>query len=193
MWKDVDGKIVTKRPNLGTGSQQGSPIEIQHESPAAAASIEDDARDLGIEIPISPPISSNNSNSSETCERRASHATTATELASDDWVFPPLALSPGHESSELYQDPETLPQETERFWGSNEALSSSTVISKTFDDAPYDDIFNPDTASSFNMPFTTMSNYNWLFDLDLATQQSLSSSPDLFAPTIKQEAYASCQ
>ncbi|KAK7540938.1 fungal-specific transcription factor domain-containing protein [Phyllosticta citribraziliensis] len=183
MWKDVDGKIVTKRPNLGSGSQQGSPREIQHESPAPAASIEDDARDFGTEIPISPPISSNNSNSSETYERRASHATTATELASDDWVFPPLALSPGHESSELYQDPETLPQETERFWGSNEGLSSSTAISKTFDDVPYDDIFNPDTASSFNMPFTTMSNYNWLFDLDLATQQSLSTSPDLFAPT----------
>ncbi|KAK8164255.1 fungal-specific transcription factor domain-containing protein, partial [Phyllosticta citrichinensis] len=183
MWKDVDGKIVTKRPNLGTTSQQGSPREIQRESPAPSASIEDDAQDLGIAIPISPPISSNNSNSSETYERRASHATNATELASDDWVFPPLALSPGHESSELYQDPETLPQETERFWGSNEGYSSSTAISKSFDDVPYDDIFNPDTASSFNMPFTTMSNYNWLFDLDLATQQSLSTSPDLFAPT----------
>ncbi|KAK7557293.1 fungal-specific transcription factor domain-containing protein [Phyllosticta citricarpa] len=184
MWKDVDGKIVTKRPNLGTNSQQGSPREIQHESPSAAASIEDDARDLGIEIPISPPISSTNSNPSETFERRASHVTTATELASDDWVFPPLALSPGHESSELYQDTETLPQETERFWGSTDGFSSSAGISKPYEDVPYDDIFNPDTASSFNMPFTTMSNYNWLFDLDLATQQSLpSTSPDLFAPT----------
>ncbi|KAK8236441.1 fungal-specific transcription factor domain-containing protein, partial [Phyllosticta capitalensis] len=182
MWKDVDGKIVTKRPNLGTSSQQGSP-EIRQESPNAAASIEDDAREFGIEIPISPPISSTNSNPSETYERRASHATTATELASDDWVFPPLALSPGHESPELYQDTETLPQETERFWGSSEGISSTTGISKPFDDVPYDDIFNPDTASSFNMPFTTMSNYNWLFDLDLATQQSLSTPPDLFAPT----------
>ncbi|CZT22005.1 related to C2H2 zinc finger protein [Ramularia collo-cygni] len=32
---------------------------------------------------------------------------------------------------------------------------------------PLDDIFMPDTASSFNMPYTTMTNYNWLFDLSL--------------------------
>lgn len=28
----------------------------------------------------------------------------------------------------------------------------------------FEDVFNPDTASSFNQPFTTMNNYNWLFD-----------------------------
>ncbi|TIA33063.1 hypothetical protein D6C78_07808 [Aureobasidium pullulans] len=36
----------------------------------------------------------------------------------------------------------------------------------TIDDNLFEDAFNPDTASSFNMPYTTMSNYNWLFDLD---------------------------
>ncbi|KAG9957694.1 FMN-linked oxidoreductase, partial [Aureobasidium melanogenum] len=36
----------------------------------------------------------------------------------------------------------------------------------TVDDSLFEDAFNPDTASSFNMPYTTMSNYNWLFDLD---------------------------
>ncbi|KAF2767123.1 hypothetical protein EJ03DRAFT_316261 [Teratosphaeria nubilosa] len=35
----------------------------------------------------------------------------------------------------------------------------------------YEDIFNPDTANSFNMPFTTMNNYNWLFDLDFNVLQ----------------------
>ncbi|KAG9952104.1 FAD/NAD(P)-binding domain-containing protein, partial [Aureobasidium melanogenum] len=36
----------------------------------------------------------------------------------------------------------------------------------TVHDDLFEDAFNPDTASSFNMPYTTMSNYNWLFDLD---------------------------
>ncbi|KAI9741546.1 MAG: hypothetical protein M1818_004352 [Claussenomyces sp. TS43310] len=33
-------------------------------------------------------------------------------------------------------------------------------------DLPYDDIFKPDTAMSFNAPFTTQSYYTWLFDVD---------------------------
>ncbi|KAF2460153.1 fungal-specific transcription factor domain-containing protein [Lineolata rhizophorae] len=39
------------------------------------------------------------------------------------------------------------------------------------DDIVFDDIFQPDTASSFNMPFTTMNNYSWLFDLNSSCQQ----------------------
>lgn len=42
-------------------------------------------------------------------------------------------------------------------------------------------------ASSFNMPFTTMSNYNWLFDVDLAAtaahQQFETSAPDILSGT----------
>lgn len=43
-------------------------------------------------------------------------------------------------------------------------------------------------ASSFNMPFTTMSNYNWLFDVDLGAtaavhQQFATSPPDLLSGT----------
>lgn len=41
-------------------------------------------------------------------------------------------------------------------------------------------------ASSFNMPFTTMNNYNWLFDVDLgatAAQQFSASTPDILSGT----------
>ncbi|CAK7268174.1 hypothetical protein SEPCBS119000_002928 [Sporothrix epigloea] len=30
----------------------------------------------------------------------------------------------------------------------------------------FDDVFQPDTASSFNMPYTTAVNYNWLFNME---------------------------
>lgn len=33
----------------------------------------------------------------------------------------------------------------------------------------WDDAFAPDTASSFNMPYTTMNNYNWLFDINASS------------------------
>ncbi|KAI8711589.1 C2H2-type domain-containing protein [Fusarium sp. LHS14.1] len=41
----------------------------------------------------------------------------------------------------------------------------------------YDQIFQPDTASSFNMPYTTALDYNWLFDMK-GTQTSLINLPD---------------
>ncbi|KZF25827.1 hypothetical protein L228DRAFT_84633 [Xylona heveae TC161] len=45
-------------------------------------------------------------------------------------------------------------------------------LEKPGHDILFDDIFAPDTASSFNMPFTTMSYYNWLFDSKMWTHQS---------------------
>jgi hypothetical protein len=62
----------------------------------------------------------------------------------------------------------------QRFWPSNlTSTEPESLAPAAFDDAPFDDIFNPDTASSFNNPFTTMNNYNWLFDLDLSRQDPL--------------------
>lgn len=49
------------------------------------------------------------------------------------------------------------------FWDT----SLQPVYDSSYSTGPFDDIFAPDTASSFNMPYTTMNNYNWLFDLNL--------------------------
>ncbi|EME43068.1 hypothetical protein DOTSEDRAFT_80593 [Dothistroma septosporum NZE10] len=53
----------------------------------------------------------------------------------------------------------------------------------------FDDIFMPDTASSFNMPYTTMSNYNWLFDLGLdpAQNSSIPASQSMGYETVEQQ------
>ncbi|KAI3394061.1 hypothetical protein diail_3280 [Diaporthe ilicicola] len=51
----------------------------------------------------------------------------------------------------------------------------------------YHPIFQPDTASSFNMPYTTALDYNWLFNLEAATASGfgLTSARDSFSePTI---------
>lgn len=45
--------------------------------------------------------------------------------------------------------------------------SVQPVSESSYSTGPFDDIFAPDTASSFNMPYTTANNYNWLFDIDL--------------------------
>jgi len=50
-------------------------------------------------------------------------------------------------------------------------FGQQTETSTSF--ALFDEVFQPDTASSFNMPFTTMSNYNWLFDVDLSMTDNI--------------------
>ncbi|KAL1651220.1 hypothetical protein SLS58_000558 [Diplodia intermedia] len=186
MWKDQEGNIVTKRPNLGKNSQPTSPSSDQHQrslSTSTTASIEDAVRALRGDAPISPPISSTHSSQSDDYGRRSSDACDATtDPTVETWVFPPLELSPGPETH-AYPELEPLTQETDRFWSSAGGLQTSSLRNLS-DDVPYDDIFNPDTASSFNMPFTTMNNYNWLFDVDLgapAAQQFSASTPDILS------------
>ncbi|KAI5365052.1 hypothetical protein Slin15195_G045900 [Septoria linicola] len=81
---------------------------------------------------------------------------------------PDLPLSPPGSNSETrtsVADQEThdlgLDLTDELFWQS----SMPPVYDSALDNQLFDDIFLPDTASSFNMPYTTQSNYNWLFDL----------------------------
>ncbi|EOD47975.1 putative krueppel c2h2-type zinc finger protein [Neofusicoccum parvum UCRNP2] len=189
MWKDHEGNIVTKRPNLGKKSaHRASPSSDQHQrslSTSSAGSQEDVVRALHGEPPISPPISSTHSSQSDGYGRRSSDACDQTaDPTIETWVFPPLELSPAPEPH-AYPEPEPLAQETDRFWSNAGGLPASSLRNLS-DDVPYDDIFNPDTASSFNMPFTTMSNYNWLFDVDLGAtaavhQQFATSPPDLLS------------
>ncbi|OJD29075.1 c2h2 finger domain transcription factor [Diplodia corticola] len=188
MWKDQDGNIVTKRPNLGK-NRSAAPSSAQHGrslSTSTTASIEDAVRVLGGDAPISPPISSTHSSQSDDYGRRSSDACDATTdpTTVEAWVFPPLELSPGPEPH-AYPELEPLAHETERFWSNASGLQTSSLRNLS-DDVPYDDIFNPDTASSFNMPFTTMNNYNWLFDVDLgapAAQHFSTSTPDILSGT----------
>lgn len=66
--------------------------------------------------------------------------------------FPPL-MDAGNETVDFF---------VETPWNS-QTLDPLPAASNNLD---FNELFQPDTASSFNMPFTTMNNYNWLFDLE---------------------------
>ncbi|KAF2109391.1 fungal-specific transcription factor domain-containing protein [Lophiotrema nucula] len=154
MWKDADGKIVTKKPALNPDAPLS---ENQDQDPLSSLGefVSFQPHDRG--APISPPISHDPSLHS----------------AFDDHDS---GIASGYPST---LDANTLsnsgssysPSSEQRFWSSNLTQNQPEPflqVSNNFDDAPFDEIFNPDTASSFNNPFTTMSNYNWLFDMDLS-------------------------
>ncbi|CAI6331446.1 unnamed protein product [Periconia digitata] len=168
MWKDAEGNIVTKKPTLDRSNQPSSPPPYHHHlSPGHIPLIDDHLHSIADfhllqqhndnGAPISPPHSLDPSLEHSTFEDHDSGIATYPPTSLD-----PQALSVSSSYSPIDQQfwPATLPQpEPEPF------------IAPTFNDAPFDDIFNPDTAASFNNPFTTMSNYNWLFDMDLSRQQ----------------------
>ncbi|OCL10660.1 hypothetical protein AOQ84DRAFT_337115 [Glonium stellatum] len=147
MWKDADGNIVTKRPNLTTEQQQRAHTE-ESSSFTHSSNTQNGA-------PISPPISNSNSfGRSRTDDQDVAFS------GGDLWTFNHLNTIPPLPPSEIYQ-----PQAEEHFWSSN--ITPQPLVQGQTEDPPYDDVFNPDTASSFNMPYTTMSNYEWLFNVEL--------------------------
>ncbi|KAF2731250.1 hypothetical protein EJ04DRAFT_411741, partial [Polyplosphaeria fusca] len=158
MWKDPQGNIVTKKPHLHEAqrqSSQGDPLDqaIQDFIPFAENSA----------LPISPPISHDPSLGRRTLTDRDSGIASTYPSTLD-----PHSLSSSGGCS---------PPIDQNFWpGSDEPQPETFLTANAFDDAPFDDIFNPDTASSFNNPFTTMNNYNWLFDMDLSRPETMQAA-----------------
>jgi hypothetical protein len=161
MWKDADGNIVAKKPAPDKGAQ---PHQVHALVIHAGASLPPPSRCTGTEdsdanLPISPPVSHNPS---------LGHSTFDDHDSSGYPTFDTNALA----------NTESLSPIDQQFWSSNlPPPEPSPVVQDALHDAPFEDIFNPDTASSFNNPFTTMNNYNWLFDMDLSRQTQM--QPDL--------------
>lgn len=170
MWKDEEGKIVTKKPAIAIEAQKPKPPpqpQPQHEDPLQA--LADFALYAHHEegAPISPPISHNASLSNSLDDHDSGIAS----------AYPPTTLDPNTLSTQTFSPID------QRFWSADLPQSEpDPFATTTFDDAPFDDIFNPDTASSFNNPFTTMNNYNWLFDMDLAQATHAQQQPAVHDP-----------
>jgi hypothetical protein len=158
MWKDPDGNIVTKKPALANDIQS-----VHHSSRSLSQeSLPQPSLDFlpfpthGNGAPISPP----NSNTS----LNQSWEDSGSGLISG---YPHATLDPNTLSSS-----ESFSPTDQRFWSTDlPQPQPEPLAAPVLDDALFDDIFNPDTASSFNNPFTTMSNYNWLFDMDLSKME----------------------
>jgi hypothetical protein len=158
MWKDSEGKIVTKKPTLPNDVQRS-----QLSQPLGQEEFQSSPNFISFtnhheSAPISPPISNNSLNQS--------------------WEDHDSGLGSGHHLTTL--DPNALSSSDsyspidQRFWSTDLSQPQpDPIVATVFDDAPFDNIFNPDTASSFNNPFTTMSNYNWLFDMDLSKSDQI--------------------
>lgn len=147
-WKDAEGRIVKKRPNV-QGTNLTSANESDQTNPPAAPP-----------FPLSPPGSA--SSGAITSPNRTF---SSDQGYSEHLQEPSVATGTVQPFAIESQDP---------FWESIPFLSDPG-----FSTGPFDDIFMPDTASSFNMPYTTMTNYNWLFNLSMDQTQNIDSSLEM--------------
>lgn len=153
-WKGPDGSVVEKRPRLG---------EPESPPPWTNPGLEPSAQ------VVSPPVSD---------EGRFSHEYQLGGLDDGDEGRGVDAIEPSsvehHQSGSSY-----LPQVQAQY---DDYRQPAAAISNSRPQPPppppattqngrleYQPAFQPDTASSFNMPYTTALDYNWLFNLEAAT------------------------
>lgn len=138
LYKDDEGNVISKRPAR----------ERRTTTRANSANSQDT-----FALPLSPPGSSSDLTLSpsrivEPDETIGQHA----PEESTWYSRPPQETQQSHVTGlEPFFD-EYLP------WSN----TASSAIDQSVVNGPFDDIFMPDTASSFNMPYTTANNYNWL-------------------------------
>lgn len=166
-WKAPDGSVVSKRPRPsepdGPGPWAGSEFDgaIQVVSPP----VSDEGRYNQSSDPynIVPETNDDFSGCIDVLEDP-----TGVPAASVSTYFPQVGLGYGDDTNFTNTRADT-------------ALSNGQL--------EYHPIFQPDTASSFNMPYTTALDYNWLFNLEAATASGFGltsaresfSEPNLFS------------
>ncbi|KAH7399851.1 fungal-specific transcription factor domain-containing protein [Cadophora sp. MPI-SDFR-AT-0126] len=157
LWRDANGTVVAKRrPELEKPKNSTSKTRRARKSTNGLGT--NTYFEYQENEPLSPPGSMEGSNE----------------------LDPMDTSGPGHDESDLwpvgdviFSGDDAMPPESYDFllnasWGSKPQDNTGT-------DLLYNDLFAPDTASSFNNPFTTASYYNWLFgnenwpDVDLDT------------------------
>lgn len=146
-WKADDGSVVPKRPT--TQQPSAEPVQDpEHIHQPFTGNPEG---------PISPPISHQSSEIPSSLQSQEPYQHIDFGLPKDaslgfsDASFDGTNFQLAGNFGDEFCNPSFPPV--------YQAAQTSTGI-------PYDEVFQPDTASSFNMPYTTATNYNWLFDLE---------------------------
>lgn len=152
MWRDADGNIVAKRPtHPGQRSISRSVDNSDSRSPEGP---KDDSQE--VQAPLSPPRSQQDTDFSDA--HLGTHYPEGLHPSDQSHMFEYVATVDIHEQGNDMYD--FLANSS---WGSKPSQTTQATMEKS-NSRMWEDAFAPDTASSFNMPYTTAQNYSWLFD-----------------------------
>lgn len=146
-WKAPDGTVVEKRSRIqGPGvSSSWDSDGIGDPAPIISPPLSDEGR-LGLDFHLGFP-----------CEDQAA---VCVDLGTSSTI--PQGLTPRQAPQQFLED-YTQPS----------ISIPSTQLAPNYGQLEYHPALQPDTASSFNMPYTTALDYNWLFDLQSAAASRL--------------------
>ncbi|CAK7215361.1 hypothetical protein SBRCBS47491_002458 [Sporothrix bragantina] len=126
------------------------------------------------EATISPPQTHTSSSLSDPGGRQLSAEAESYDTSQYDpnTYLSSLEQQHQHQQQPQYSIPQFMPVDS--ITGTDtvtDAITTTNYASRPPPEQPpldflFDDVFQPDTASSFNMPYTTAVNYNWLFSMD---------------------------
>lgn len=164
-WKAPDGSVVSKRPR---------PTEPDGQDPWAGSEF-----DGAIQV-VSPPVSD------EGRYNQSTHPYTIVPETQDDFghCIDVLEGSTGVPTSSVST---YFPQVELGYSDEPNITNTRAEPSLSNGQLEYHPVFQPDTASSFNMPYTTALDYNWLFNIEAATASGfgLTSARESFSePTL---------
>lgn len=146
-WVDENGNVVSKKPSIGDGRPT--------EEISTMSSEEMPPQDVAFQAPPSPP---------------RSHGTDP-----DEPHIPfPDDMHMDH-SQQIFEYVPSMPLPEPGTHDMSDFLANSSwgqhqpaIVHQSVNNHLWSEAFAPDTASSFNMPYTTMTNYSWLFDANAA-------------------------
>lgn len=176
-WKASDGSVVAKRPTPAPQRNSSPQDQVlqdetsQQDSHLFEESSRVQADTIYAEVPISPPASADHSDFGHHEVDEQQHHAIPEPFEESFGQIPGL-----HSLEEQY-----MPQGQDSFWiASNSVPNGGPVPGPQSSEFLYDEVFQPDTASSFNMPYTTAVNYNWLFNMNDILDPNLNSPPMTF-------------
>lgn len=157
LWKDPNGVIVAKKRPEHEKKRKRSAISEAGSSITSQPQIKSPFQFQNGAL-LSPPGSSDPNSASEPIDTFGSEAVGSSEnghlsasIDNDQWPISNENLTMQDFSEDSYD------------FLCNASWGNQPYPTDIAADLPYDDIFAPDTASSFNMPFSTMNYYSWLF------------------------------
>lgn len=153
LWRDMDGNIVSKRPSFSN----------RLANPRLPGALSDDQ---------SEGVDGHDQVDNQTCTQNERAHQEKNPMARPEQFPHQLQSEPDSQMFE-YTTSTSIPEQSSDMldflanstWGQKTSHINQASGSRG-NNRIWDEAFAPDTAASFNAPYTTMSNYSWLFDVN---------------------------
>ncbi len=162
-WKAPDGAVVEKRPHPSDRAQASpKPSEGRANNRAALTSVTRRQQSRPAHTQVEPPSSPISEVESEQGRFLAEQHGNSIEASLEESVRP----SNTHTSFFTFGQP-GIAASSNQSWIDTALASLPPIGLANAWQLSYEQPFQPDTASSFNMPYTTAVDYNWLFNMNV--------------------------